>query len=238
MSDPVPSVLDNPVWHAVVGQQRGFGDVSPESDQEGRPLAVRFKSEVGPFAGLADPADPRCWDALASLVPAGDTAAVVGLDGFQVGEGWDVAAEIPGVQMVAGSLEPAAEGLAVPLGPPNATEMLNLVAQTRPGPFGPRTVELGGFLGIRHHGRLVAMAGQRFRPPGFAEISAVCTDAAHRGQGLGGRLVRAVAEGMAARGDIPFLHAAASNVNAIRLYETLGMEVARSVRFVVVRATG
>jgi predicted GNAT family acetyltransferase len=113
--------------------------------------------------------------------------------------------------------------------------MLDLVAHTRPGPFGRRTVELGGFLGIRHRGRLVAMAGERLRPPGFGEISGVCTEAAHRGQGLGGRLVRAVAAGMATRGDTPFLNAAASNVNAIRLYETLGMEVARSVRFVVVR---
>jgi hypothetical protein len=39
--------------------------------------------------------------------------------------------------------------------------MLALVARTEPGPFLPRTVELGGYLGIRHGERLIAMAGRR-----------------------------------------------------------------------------
>ena len=38
--------------------------------------------------------------------------------------------------------------------------------------------------------RLVAMAGERLRPPGWTEISAVCTDEEHRGQGLATRLIR------------------------------------------------
>ena len=66
------------------------------------------------------------------------------------------------------------------------------------------------------------MAGERLHPPGWTEISAVCTDSNYRGQGLATRLVRAVEAGIKARGETPFLHAAATNTNAIRLYEQLG----------------
>ena len=75
------------------------------------------------------------------------------------------------------------------------------------------------------------MAGERLRPGGATEISAVCTDAEVRGQGLASRLVLAVAHGIRARGEVPFLHAAAHNEVAIRLYLALGFEVRRSVVF-------
>jgi predicted GNAT family acetyltransferase len=42
---------------------------------------------------------------------------------------------------------------------------------------------------------------------------------------LGTRLVLAVAAGIRARGEVPFMHAAASNTNAIRLYESLGFRL-------------
>lgn len=75
------------------------------------------------------------------------------------------------------------------------------------------------------------MAGERMHPPGWTEISAVCTDPAYRGQGLAGRLTRAVAAGIVERGDKPFLHAAGSNTNAIRLYASLGFETRRTITF-------
>ena len=62
-------------------------------------------------------------------------------------------------------------------------EMLALVELTRPGPFSVRTVELGGYVGVFDGDRLVAMAGQRLAPPGFREISAVCTHPDFRGRG-------------------------------------------------------
>ena len=68
--------------------------------------------------------------------------------------------------------------------------MLVLVAEAQPGPFLARTIEFGGYLGIRSQGRLIAMAGQRLRPPGYTEISAVATDPGHRRQGLAELLVR------------------------------------------------
>ena len=91
------------------------------------------------------------------------------------------------------------------------------------------------YLGIRREGALVAMAGRRLRPPGWTEISAVCTDEAFRGRGLATRLVLAVAAGIRARGETPFMHAAASNTGAIRLYESLGFRLRRTATFLAVR---
>ena len=102
---------------------------------------------------------------------------------------------------------------------------------------GNRTVELGGYRGVRDDaGRLIAMAGRRMNPPGHIEISAVCTDPAHRGRGLAGDLVRAVASEIERDGGIAFLHAAATNVGAIRLYRALGFEMRREITFTGLRA--
>jgi predicted GNAT family acetyltransferase len=94
---------------------------------------------------------------------------------------------------------------------------------------------MGGYLGVRCDGSLVAMGGERLHPVGWTEISAVCTEAAFRGQGIATRLVRAVAAAIRARGERPFLHAAATNEQAIRLYRSLGFDLRRTVSFTSVR---
>jgi predicted GNAT family acetyltransferase len=48
--------------------------------------------------------------------------------------------------------------------------------------------------------------------------------------------VLAVAAGIRERGETPLLHAAATNVSAIRLYESLGFALRRHTRFVGLRA--
>jgi hypothetical protein len=45
--------------------------------------------------------------------------------------------------------------------------MLALVEATRPGPFGPRTIELGQHVGVRRQGMLVARARERMQLDGF-----------------------------------------------------------------------
>jgi ribosomal protein S18 acetylase RimI-like enzyme len=126
----------------------------------------------------------------------------------------------------------------VPLGGPDSVDMVELVALARPGPFTARTWQLGGYIGVRLDGRLVAMAGQRFRPTGWCEISAVATHPDHRRQGLAEHLVRVVAAGIVARGEVPLLHAAADNTDAVRLYEAMGFTHRGVARFMAVRAPG
>ncbi len=126
----------------------------------------------------------------------------------------------------------------VRLGADDVTDMLELVALARPGPFAPATWELGGYVGVRRGGRLVAMAGERMRPVGWAEISAVATHPDHRRQGLGELLVRVVAAGIRARDEQPLLHVSVDNVSAIRLYEAMGFVGRRTVRFLSVQVPG
>ena len=122
---------------------------------------------------------------------------------------------------------------AIPLGAADVPDMLELVAQTEPGPFLTRTIELGDYLGIRCGGTLVAMAGERFHLDGWTEISAVCTEPNHRGQGLASQLVGALIAGIQRRSRRAFLHVLSTNTGAIRLYEELGFRVRQTATITV-----
>jgi ribosomal protein S18 acetylase RimI-like enzyme len=190
---------------------------------------VRYEPEVAPF--LAEPRDAAEWDDVATLVGPGN-GTVVPAFGALAPTGLEIGRVLPGVQMLGEAVEGRADPDLVRLGPADVPAMRALVARTRPGPFGPRTHEMGTYLGVVDDGELVAMAGERLHPPGYTEISAVCTDAAHRGRGLATRLVLAVTAGIRERGEVPFLHAAADNVTAIRLYGELGFRLRARPDFV------
>lgn len=217
--------LDDPVRESLLGAH------APLADRLGS--ALRYQPDVAPFVAIPAPDGPA-WRDLATLLGPDAVAVVAGLTAAPPA-GWEVRYHIPGVQLVDDGVVAAPDDDAVPLGPADVPEMLALVERTRPGPFRLRTIELGRYLGIRRGGALVAMAGERLRPPGWTEISAVCTDATHRGRGFATRLTRAVAHGIRERGDTPFLHAAAANVTAIRLYESLGFRVRAQPTFVGVQ---
>ncbi|MFD0522550.1 GNAT family N-acetyltransferase [Paractinoplanes durhamensis] len=135
------------------------------------------------------------------------------------------------MQLIDVSLRSSSLAEAVRLTGADVPEILDLIERTRPGPFRTRTIELGTYLGLRRGGALIAMAGERLHPTGWTEISAVCTDPAFRGQGLATALVRAVAAGIRERGETPFLHTAAANRTAIRLYESIGFQLRRPTSF-------
>ena len=116
--------------------------------------------------------------------------------------------------------------------------MLALIELTEPGPFRPRTIELGGYVGIFHDDELVAMAGQRMHPPGYREISAVCTHPSARRRGYASILTAHVANEIAARGETPFLHLASGNDAARSTYEQIGFAVRTRVAFGVYRFVG
>ncbi|TWG24629.1 GNAT family N-acetyltransferase [Actinoplanes teichomyceticus] len=220
-------VLDNPAWHSLTGAHAAFAQV------HGR--AARYHSDVAPFHALGAPQDPRSWSDLAALVPRDTEVILPGLAGHQP-PGWLPTRSTPGVQMVDVALRAEPDPAATVLTAADVPQILHLIGRARPGPYLRRTVHLGTYLGLRDRdGRLVAMAGERLRPPGFTEISAVCTDPAYRGRGLATRLIRAVAAGILARGETPFLHTGAANTTAIRLYRRLGFELRRHVDFTAYR---
>ena len=211
-----PHILDRAVWSSLNGPHAKFAEVNG--------MARRYLSEVSPFGAIEDPYNPQAWRDLADLIGAGGHALFTGRD-LHIADGWQVIDGGFGLQMTGEGVDGEMDAEATSLGIEDVPEMLDLISRTQPGPFFPRTVELGGYLGFRVDGALVAMAGCRLHPEGWREISAVCTDASHRGKGLAGRLVKAVAAYIRAEGDIPFLHVAESNENAIRLYESLGFKV-------------
>ncbi|SOD90058.1 GNAT family N-acetyltransferase [Streptomyces sp. Ag109_G2-15] len=221
-----PHVLDNPARASLTGPHAHF------AERHGRVL--RYPLDVSPWLALSDEPDADDWADLAALAGPGTEVPLAGYSG-EVPDGWEVTFRVEGVQFVDDGLAAAPDAEAVRLGPADVPEMLDLVARTEPGPFLPRTIELGTYLGIRREGALIAMAGERLHPPGWTEISAVCTDPAFRGEGLATRLILAVAHGIRERGETPFLHTSARNTNAIRLYESLGFRLRRQTAFLAAR---
>ncbi|GAB2967700.1 GNAT family N-acetyltransferase [Saccharothrix stipae] len=215
------SPLDNPAWTSLTGPHARF------AQRHGQ--ALRYDPDVATFAALPDRPDADVWSDVAAL--AGPGAIVPITTPHTPPADWDVVERFDAVQLVDDGVRVAEDAEAVRLGVADVPEMLELVERTQPGPFRPRTVELGTYLGIRRDGALVAMAGERLHPPGWTEISAVCTDPAHRGGGLATRLVLAVTAGIRARGEQALMHASATNTSAIRLYESLGFRL--RTRFVI-----
>lgn len=227
--------LGNPLWTALRGPHAPFG--------EGTEHAARYHSPVAAFAGLAEDS-PQAWADLTALTPSGELAVLFAPEVFGAPAGWTRGFVGNPLQMVQArplDAAPDAGGLSVrELGAQDVEAMLALVALTRPGPFLPRTPELGLYLGAWDDAapggpRLAAMAGQRAQPPGHREISAVCTHPDYRRRGLARALVAQLAAHSHAAGEVPFLHVNLENEGAIAVYRDLGFEPVRQLRATVLK---
>ena len=221
------SPLDNPVWSALTTTHAALAI--------GDGAARRYPEEICPMVGIAT-TEAAGYDALREVLPGGSRVPLF-LDTtapppFPVLYARDID------QMVLpGAVPPLDPGMAEmvrSLEAESSAEMLELVALTKPGPFGPRTVELGDYVGIRDGGRLVAMAGVRLRPVGFSEISGVCVHPDWQGRGYGRAVTQAVAARVAARGETAFLHVKTDNLAARNAYLKLGFQVRRTIHLRVV----
>lgn len=214
--------LDQPVWSALTGRQAHLAVVNGG--------ARRYAAAYGVFAAVADRSEASLAG-LGALVAAQGDVAMLQADPPTDAPGVAIASQDLGVQMVAERLTaaPAPAFEILPLTDADGPEMLALATLTRPGPFFERTHRLGDFFGVRVEGELVAMAGERMMPEGHTEVSGVCTLPEHRGRGYAAALMRLVAGRILDRGEVPFLHAYASNTGAIALYQTLGFTLRREV---------
>ncbi|HKH97742.1 MAG TPA: GNAT family N-acetyltransferase [Candidatus Sulfotelmatobacter sp.] len=224
--------LDNVIWQALTTRQSAFAETFDE--------ARRFPREVTSLTAFLEPS-LRGYASLAGLVGPGGTATLSLAAPYEPLPGWDVVIAFPGLQMVCESGNGASGArtdstLAIAeLGKQDSPEMVELAALTKPGPFGIRTYELGKFLGMRSEGRLIAMAGERLKVPGYAEVSAVCTHPEHTGRGHARILMMEIMRGIRDRGETPFLHVKQDNVRAVELYERLGFRTRGVVQFTVLR---
>ena len=212
--------LDNPVWHALAGPHRAHA--------VGRGLARHYPRDMAPFSAIAE-AGARAYADLAADLPSQTEARLFRPSEEPLPPGWEQLDVFPMLQMVAADAPPPGASLAVPLSEADGPAMMELVAAAKPGPFGPRTPALGRYLGIRHEGRLVAMAGERLRMPGHVELSAICVHPDARGRGHGVTLTLALMRSAFEGGEVPFLHVRPDNVAAVGLYRRLGFQVRREL---------
>ncbi|HTJ29417.1 MAG TPA: GNAT family N-acetyltransferase [Acidobacteriaceae bacterium] len=220
--------LDNPIWNALSTRQQPFSI--------GGDLARRFHTAIGPLAGLREQS-PEAYAELAQTLQPGQPAFLFLESPPRLPSDWQMIRETELIQMLCPSdaIPPhSAPPQLAALTTEDIPDMLNLVEVTQPGPFGPRTIELGGYLGHKIGDHLAAMAGYRLAPPGYREISAVCTHPDFRGRGLAHHLVATLARHIRAQNEIPFLTARADNTSAIRVYEAAGFILRRSLHFALV----
>lgn len=242
--------LDNVIWSALTTRQAYLAEAST--------LARRFPSEVTLLGAVEEPS-AESYESLARLLSQESAAssrkwtrpALVCLffdKTPQLPKGWIIENSAAMLQMVREEADtlPSRNTYSskqiTALGAADSAEMVALAQLTKPGPFGPRTYELGDYLGIRNGGAtssggLVAMAGERLRVPGYTEISAVCTHPNHLGRGYAGLLMTELMRSIHARGERPFLHVRADNTRAIELYHRLGFRERVLWYYAVVRRT-
>src|SRR6202167_5326037 len=223
--------LDNLIWKALTTRQAEFAE---SFDQ-----ARRFIPEVGPLAALFEPT-ARGYESLAGLLSPRGTIGLLLEMPYQPRPAWNLVAGAPMPEMVyRGASAPLSRSSSDPeiveLGVADVSEMMELTALTKPGPFNQRTHELGTYLGIRRDGKLVAMAGERLKIPGYTEVSAVCTHPEHTGHGYARILMTEVRKRILTRGETPVLHVRQDNVRAIELYQRLGFNQRVLLHFAVLR---
>lgn len=222
--------LDRPVWSALSSHW------TPLSLGDDR--ARRLHPDYGPFAAPAD-ASVVALEALAALAPTEGGLVLLEAEDLPVPSALGVVQVAVAQQMVAEAVAPSSPGfIYTTLTDADAADMLALAQLTEPGPFSTRTHQLSAFIGVKVDGRLAAMAGERMRLPGFAEVSGVCTHPDFRGKGYAAELSRVVARRILARGETPFLHVYAHNAPAIAIYETLGFRLRRTMAVTVLARAG
>ena len=212
------NLLDNPIWHALEGPHCRHA--------LGRGLARHYSRDIAPFSAIAEASSAAYCD-LADDLPVSTEARLLRPQVEPLPKGWEEIRRFTLLQMVAQRPPEEVELSVAVLSQGDAPAMMDLVAATEPGPFARRTPLLGSYLGIRDGHRLVAMAGERLRVPGYVELSAICVHPQARGKGYAAALTQELMRRAFAQGERPFLHVRPDNGPAVALYRRLGFETRR-----------
>jgi ribosomal protein S18 acetylase RimI-like enzyme len=209
--------LDNPAWSALTTHQAQIALV------EG--MARRFPPEMAVHGALALPM-PQAWQSMARLARV--PVALFSSTPLVPPPGWTVTRHVELFEMVREDTGAVAEAQdsaisIADLNEADLPEMSALYEATRPGrKFCQRILKLGGFVGVREEGKLVAMAGLRMHLPGFREITKVATLPGFEGRGYATALVTTLVERIHKRKECPFLTVHTDNVRAVEIYRGLG----------------
>lgn len=228
-SGKLPTPLDNPIWNSLTSRHAHL------ALEKGN--ARRYPAEIAPFAGIPDTSDQSMRDLL-DLVPTQDRVGILNVhpgswEGWEIQKSFDIAQYVWDQHPGSAEPDPNAERLTAT----HLPQMLELTALVYPAYFRRGTAELGDYFGIPQDGQLCAMAGIRMALDGYQEISAICTHPDHRGKGYASRLTRHLICQIQLQGDIPFLHTESDNVQARRIYDSLGFRLRAMLPFFVVERT-
>jgi GNAT superfamily N-acetyltransferase len=206
-------VLDNPVWNALMS---GNASLAYGTDS-----VKYFDEDVSPFIALKENTAANFRE-LHQLTHSNKPVIFVALSPIQIPAGWTLLHHIPGLQMVHETgPQPQPSMQIVDLRSEHVSQMVALTQLTNPGPFASRTIAFGHYKGVFKGDELVAMAGQRFNPFNFKEISAVCTHPSHLGKGYARQLLIYHINKILVDSCTPFLHVRGDNERAIKVYESL-----------------
>ncbi len=215
LSSEAERLLRNNIWYALTTKHANFavGDGS----------AKRYPVEMTEAVAVAD-YSLTALDDLNRIIGKDETVFLGGFEPPQELAGWTIQGRYTTTQMVCE--QPAAKietsETILNLTAADVPEMFALVELTEPRPFYPRVIELGRYVGIRKDGQLIAMAGERFSPPGFQEFGSICTHPDHWGKGYATLLVSQLIAWNQREGNIPFLHVDPDKEVPRRVYQRLG----------------
>lgn len=217
-------LLRNPVYHSLLLNDRhlGFGTQKVKS----------FHEDVSLFVGFEEGYE-KGFQELYELLPGCRKILYASPSSLLLPKDWKLSLAIKGSQYLfeGGSMHVPDSFHPTLLGPGHIEQMMNLAALTKPGPFGPRTIEFGHYYGVFENSQLVAMTGQRLHIENFTEVSAVCTHPHHLGKGYASALVQHQVNLILRNEQIPFLHVRADNDRAIAIYERLGFKLQGEMNF-------
>jgi ribosomal protein S18 acetylase RimI-like enzyme len=210
------AILDNPIYHALITNHLGFS--------KGDDHIKYYHREVTSFAGMKTYTQADFLK-LYEQLPDNGVFIVFSPEVLTIPEPWKLMREIDMFQFIYEHNFAPDQQLEIAfkdLNQEHVDEMIALVELTKPGPFLSKTIDLSNYTGVFENGRLAAMAGHRFHPDKYIEVSAVCVHPDFLGKGYAYTVIQEQIKRILEKSQTPFLHVRQDNVGAIKLYEKLG----------------
>lgn len=224
-------LLDNPIYHALTTGHAHFA--------KGVDEVKYYLKDIAAFAGLKDNSAENL-QTLYEISEPNSLFVVFSKTPLTIATPWTLLLQIYMFQLVyeGQNIAESSNEELTDLDHSHITEMTALVELTKPGPFLAKTIELGNYTGIFADNQLIAMAGHRFFPAPYHEVSAVCTHPEHLGKGYAFKILQEQIKRILNRSEIPFLHVKNDNLGAIKLYQKLGFKIRTEMTAYVIKKEG
>ena len=220
------SKLDNPAWYALTETHACFAIGNSE--------VKRYRPGIVAFAAY-HPNNKNVFEQLGEFISINESFFVIG-NLPAITSGYIVENVLPCEQMVCSSrIETTLNTTIQELNEKDDDQLISLINLVQPGYYKPGTRLMGDYFGIYHDEQLVSVTGERMRMNGLTEISAVVTHPDFTGRKYAQQLIAHVANKNLLSGVRPFLHVAATNERAIKIYEYLGFTKRRIIDFIKIK---